>query len=201
MQAGQVDADEREPEREHSPEPVAVEPDRLRHDLADRPALGRQRRGPRTRVPWIAPPGHDGAGYRRAVAYDVVRSAEAGWEAREPLPGQAPRHQASVTDAANLTESRARLWRYPPRSRGRRHLDPDQEEVFVPLRGTLTVLLEDPPQRVDLGPGDVLAVHRGTPMQSRNETDEEVLFFAYGAPPVHGNAVFLDDVEAAPPPA
>jgi hypothetical protein len=31
-------------------------------------------------------------------------------------------------------------------------------------------------------------------MQARNESDEEVLFFAYGAPPEHGNAQFLDDV-------
>ena len=147
----------------------------------------------------IAQPGHEGAGYRRPVAHDVVRAAEADWEEREPLHGQAARRQASVTDGAKLTASRARLWRYPARARGRRHLDPDQEEVFVPLRGTLTVLLEDPPQRVDLVRGDVLAVHPGTPMQSRNETDDEVLFFAYGAPPVHGNAVFLDDVEDAPP--
>ena len=112
------------------------------------------------------------------------------------MHGQPARSQASVTDGAKLTQSRARLWRYPARTRGRRHADPDQEEVFVPLRGTLTVLLEDPPQRVDLRPGDVLAVHQDTPMQARNETDEEVLFFAYGAPPVSGNATFLDDVES-----
>jgi mannose-6-phosphate isomerase-like protein (cupin superfamily) len=133
------------------------------------------------------------------MPYDVVRTDTADWDTREPLHGQAPRRQASVTDGAKLTASRARLWRYPARSRGRRHLDPDQEEVFLPLRGTLTMLLEDPPRRVDLAPGDVLAVHPGTPMQARNETDEELLFFAYGAPPVHGNAVFLDDVEDAPP--
>ena len=54
----------------------------------------------------------------------------------------------------------------------------------MPLRGTLTLLLEDPPQRVDVEPGGLVAVHPGTPMQARNETDEEILFFAYGAPPV-----------------
>ena len=99
-----------------------------------------------------------------------------------------------MTDAANLTESRARMWRYPAHVRGRRHIDPVQEEIFVPLRGTLTLLLEDPPQRVDVEPGGLVAVHPGTPMQARNETDEEILFFAYGAPPEHGNAQFLDDV-------
>ena len=69
----------------------------------------------------------------------------------------------------NLTESRARMWRYPAHTRGRRHIDPVQEEIFVPLRGTLTLLLDDPPQRVDVEPGGLVAVHPGTPMQARNE--------------------------------
>jgi quercetin dioxygenase-like cupin family protein len=131
-----------------------------------------------------------------SMPYDVARADDLAWEEREPMHGQPPRSQAAVTDAANLTQSRARMWRYPAHTRGRRHLDPDQEEVFVPLRGTLTVLVEDPPQRVDVEPGGVLAVHRGTPMQLRNETDDEILFFAYGAPPLTGYAEFLDDVES-----
>ena len=112
--------------------------------------------------------------------------------------GQPARSQASITDAAALTQSRARMWRLPAHTRGRRHLDPDQEEVFVPIRGTLTLLVEDPPKRVDVEPGGLVAVHTGTPLQARNETGEEILFFVYGAPPEHGNAVFLDDVEDAP---
>jgi quercetin dioxygenase-like cupin family protein len=133
------------------------------------------------------------------VAYDVAQAGDLEWVERESPHGEAPRSQASVTDAAQLTQSRARMWRYPAHTRGRRHLDPDQEEVFVPIRGMLTLLLEDPPQRVDVQPGEVAAVHTGTPMQARNETDDEILFFAYGAPPVSGNAVFLDDVADAPP--
>jgi mannose-6-phosphate isomerase-like protein (cupin superfamily) len=128
------------------------------------------------------------------MGYDVVHSSDVQWEEREPLHGQAARSQAPITDQAKLTESRARMWRYPARTRGRRHLDPDQEEVFVPLRGTLTMLLGEPPERVDIEPGGVIAVHRSTPMQARNETDEELVFFAYGAPTEHGNAEFLDDI-------
>jgi mannose-6-phosphate isomerase-like protein (cupin superfamily) len=130
------------------------------------------------------------------MGYDVVHAADVAWEEREPMHGQAPRAQASITDAAKLEHSRARLWRYPARTRGRRHLDPDQEEVFVPLRGTLTMLLGDPWERVDVEPGGVVVVHQGTPMQARNETDGELVFFAYGAPTEHGNAQFLDDVES-----
>ena len=129
------------------------------------------------------------------MGYDVVHGSSIEWEERTPAhEGQATRHTASITDAAGLTESRARMWRYPAHTRGRRHLDPDQEEVFVPLRGTLTMLLDDPPSRIDVEPGGLVAVHPGTPLQVRNETDEEILFFAFGAPPIHGTAEFLDDV-------
>jgi mannose-6-phosphate isomerase-like protein (cupin superfamily) len=125
------------------------------------------------------------------VPFDVVRPEELEWEERPD-----GRLAAAVTDAARMTESRARLWRYPAHTRGRRHLDPDQEEVFVPIRGTLTMALGDPAERVDVGPGSVVVVHAGTPLQARNESDEELLFLAYGAPPVHGNAQFLDDVQS-----
>jgi mannose-6-phosphate isomerase-like protein (cupin superfamily) len=134
------------------------------------------------------------------MPFDVVQANDLLWEKREADDGSEPRQQAQFTDAAKLTQSRARMWRYPAHTRGRRHIDPDQEEVFVPLRGTLTILLEDPPQRIDVAPGGLVAVHSGTPMQVRNEGDEELLFFAYGAPAVHGNATFVDDVVDAPPP-
>lgn len=127
------------------------------------------------------------------MGFDVVRGEDLAWEEREPIGDAPPRFHAPVTDAAKLTESRARMWRYPPGARGRRHVDPDQEEVFVPIQGTLTLLLGEPPERVDVGPGGVAVVHPNTPMQARNDGEAEVLFFAYGAPPVHGNAQFLDD--------
>ena len=50
-----------------------------------------------------------------------------------------------------------------------------QEEVFVVVSGTLTMLLGDEPERVDLGPGCVVAVEPMTPLQMRNETDEELV--------------------------
>jgi mannose-6-phosphate isomerase-like protein (cupin superfamily) len=129
------------------------------------------------------------------VAYDVVHHVDLEWEERPGHEGQQPRRAAALTDAAHMTESRARMWRYPAHARGRRHLDPEQEEVFVPLRGTLTMLLGEPPERVDVEPGGVVVVHQGTPLQPRNESEEEILFLAYGAPARHGNAEFLEDVE------
>ena len=129
------------------------------------------------------------------MGYDVVHFDNLDWEERPGHEGQEPRHAASLTEPAQMTESRARMWRYPANTPGRRHLDPDQEEVFVPLRGTLTMLLGDPGERVDVEPGGVVVVHPGTPLQPRNETGDEILFLAYGAPTRHGNAEFLEDVE------
>lgn len=130
------------------------------------------------------------------MAYDVVHYGALAWEERPGHEGEPPRQTAALTEPAHMTESRARMWRYPAHTRGRRHLDPDQEETFVPLRGTLTMLLGEPWERVNVEPGGVVVVHSGTPLQARNETDEEILFLAYGAPTEHGNAEFLADVEA-----
>ena len=104
----------------------------------------------------------------------------------------------AVTTTVQLQQSRARLWRYPPHSTGRRHQDHAQEEVFVVVSGTLTMLLGDAPERVDLGPGSVVAVEPLTPLQVRNESDDELVVFIYGAPPVHAGADMLDDVDLAP---
>ncbi len=129
------------------------------------------------------------------MGFHVVRGDEHAYEERPNRDGEPPRLAADVTTAVELRESRARLWRYPPRTRGRRHLDTGQEEVFVVIQGSLTMLLGEPPERVDLPPESVVAVEPGTALQLRNETDEEVVVFAYGAPPVPGKGEFLDDVE------
>ena len=127
------------------------------------------------------------------MGYRVVSAADHEWVER-PTEGQAPRRTAELTTAAALTESRARLWQLPAHSRGRRHKELVQEEVFVVLAGTLTVLLGDPPERFDLPPQSVVSVEPGTGIQLRNETDSELVLFAYGAPPVAGQAEYLDDV-------
>ena len=128
------------------------------------------------------------------MAFHVIRPADAQWEERPNQAGQ-PRHLADVTAAGELTHSRARVWRYPPKTRGRRHAEGVQEEVFVVLEGTLTMLLGEPPERFDLPPQSVVTVAPGTGLQLRNEGEQELVVFAYGAPPVTGRAEYLDDVE------
>jgi len=56
------------------------------------------------------------------------------------------------------------------------------------------MLLGEEPQRVDVGQGGVVAVDAGTPLQVRNETDDELVLYIYGAPPEQAGADFFDDV-------
>lgn len=117
------------------------------------------------------------------------------FEQRDPREGEEHgRLAADLTTQLELKRSRGRLWRYPPHTTGRRHADKIQEEVFVVIAGTLTMLLGDPPERVDLVPGGVVAVEPGTPLQVRNESDGELVLFIYGAPPEQAGADFFDDV-------
>jgi mannose-6-phosphate isomerase-like protein (cupin superfamily) len=130
------------------------------------------------------------------VGYHVADAAKIEWETRPPaVEGQEPRLAADVTTVAKLKQSRGRVWRYPPHTRGRRHADKAQEEVFVVISGTLTMLLGDPPERVDVGQGSVIAVEPMTPLQVRNESNEELVVFIYGAPPEQEGADFFEDVE------
>jgi mannose-6-phosphate isomerase-like protein (cupin superfamily) len=131
--------------------------------------------------------------YLHSMSYHVAPGDGHEFEERPYVEGQAPRLATDLTTSAELKQSRARIWRYPPRTRGRRHADHVQEEVFVVLSGTLTMLLGDPPERVDLPPESVVAVEPMTPLQVRNEGDDELVLFIYGAPPEQGGADFLDD--------
>ena len=132
------------------------------------------------------------------MGYRWISVDDLSYDERPPKPGEEPRRAADITTAVGLEQSRARLWRYPPHSTGRRHQDKAQEEVFVVISGTLTMLLGDEPERVDLGPGGVVAVQPLTPLQMRNESAEEVVVFVYGAPPLREGADMLDDVELPP---
>jgi mannose-6-phosphate isomerase-like protein (cupin superfamily) len=133
------------------------------------------------------------------MGYHWIQLDQVDFEERPPREGEgASRLAGDLTSAIALTQSRARLWRYPPHTTGRRHQDHAQEEIFVVLSGRATMLLGDPPERVDIGPGGVVAVEPMTPLQLRNETDEELVAFVYGAPPLQEGADFLDDVELPP---
>ena len=123
------------------------------------------------------------------MGYTIFRQSEVEWV---PRGDDDARSVARLSDS--MTQSRANIWRYPPGSKGKRHADHAQEEVFVVLEGALTVDLGDPPERQELTLGSVLVVEPGTPLQLRNTAGDELVLFIYGAPPVTGQAEFFPDL-------
>ena len=128
------------------------------------------------------------------MGYRVARPAALEFEERPYREEEPPRHAADLTRALALERSRARLWRYPPGTRGRRHTERAQEEVFVVLAGEPTMYLGEPPERVELAAGAVVAVQPGTILQVRNESEREATLFIYGAPPEQARGDFFPDV-------
>jgi len=128
------------------------------------------------------------------VAYHVADASKLEWEEHPPtVEGHPPRLSANVSKVADLTQSFGRVWRYPAGTRGKRHADKAQEEVFVVISGRLTMLLGEPPERVDVGPLSVVSVQPGTPLQVRNEGDEDLVLYIYGAPQQREGADMFDD--------
>jgi mannose-6-phosphate isomerase-like protein (cupin superfamily) len=126
------------------------------------------------------------------MAFHVVRPDELDWIERDPEGGGPARYVGRLSDDVGWEHTRGNLWRYPSGAQGRRHRDTIQEETFVVVEGTLSIYLGDPPERFDVPKGGVAHVESGTPLQLVNHGDEEVLLFAYGAPPEAGGAEFLD---------
>ena len=125
------------------------------------------------------------------MGYTVFRPEERAFE--PPQRGDQRRGRASLSEA--LHEMRANIWRLPAGARGTRHLERVQEEMFVVLEGAATLLVGDPPERVELPCGSVAVVETGTALQLRNESDAEVVVLIVGAPPVQGKAEYLPDVD------
>jgi uncharacterized cupin superfamily protein len=125
------------------------------------------------------------------MAYTVFRPEERAF--RAPKRGDQRRSLAPLSDA--LHTMRANIWRLPPGTRGARHLERVQEEMFVVLEGTATLVLGDPPERVELTPGSVAVVETGTILQLRNESDADIVVLAVGAPPEQGRSEHLPEVD------
>jgi len=123
------------------------------------------------------------------VAFHVVSADELEWEEYEHYPG---RFRAALSEAAGLRHTRANLIRQRPGAAGPRHAERTQDETFVPVRGTLTMYVGEPPERYEVTVGGLVHVEAGTPLQIVNETDEEIVVFVCGAPPERTGADMFD---------
>jgi quercetin dioxygenase-like cupin family protein len=126
------------------------------------------------------------------MAFRVVSPSELTWKTRPHEPGEPARHVAELSDRAGFAHTRANLWRYEPGAKGKRHRHPRQEETFVPVSGTLTMYLGEPPERVEVPTGGLIHVEPGTELQTANHGDEELLLYVYGTPPESEHADILD---------
>ncbi len=125
------------------------------------------------------------------MGFTVFRPGDRAFQA--PQRGDMRRAIAPLSDA--LHEMRANIWRLPPGARGVRHVEHAQEELFVALEGTATLLAGDPPERVELPPGTVVAVETETGQELRNESDAECVVLIVGAPPERGRSERLPEVD------
>jgi len=123
------------------------------------------------------------------VGFRVVGPNDLEWDEYGSYPG---RHRAALTDLAGLRHTRANLIRHEAGSIGPRHAERVQDETFVPLRGSITMYLGDPPVRHVVPVGTIVHVEAGTALQMANESDEDVLVFVYGAPPERAGADVID---------
>jgi quercetin dioxygenase-like cupin family protein len=116
------------------------------------------------------------------MAFHVIRPDDFAWITRPHAEGEPARHVAELSDDLGLAHTRGNVWRYEPGATGRRHRHEQQEETFVVLRGTLSMYLGEPPERHDVPQGGVVHVEPGTPLQSANHGDQDLLVYAYGTP-------------------
>jgi mannose-6-phosphate isomerase-like protein (cupin superfamily) len=123
------------------------------------------------------------------VAWAVFRGDERAWDG--PSGGDPNRGILRLSDA--MQNMRANVWRLPPGSRGRRHRELVQEEVFVVLDGTATIALGDPPEKLELPQGSICVVQAETALQIRNDGNDEAVVLIVGAPPATGRAEYLPD--------
>jgi len=126
------------------------------------------------------------------VGFRVVAPEDFEWLTRPHEPGEPARHVAELSDMAGIEHTRANVWRYEPHAKGKRHRHKQQEETFVVLSGTLSMYVGEPPERHDVPAGGLIHISPGTPLQSVNHTDADLIVYAYGMPPESETAEILD---------
>jgi mannose-6-phosphate isomerase-like protein (cupin superfamily) len=62
----------------------------------------------------------------------------------------------------------------------------------VVVSGTLSMYLGEPPERVNVPTGGLIHVEPGTPLQTANHGEIDLLVYAYGTPPESEHAEILE---------
>jgi uncharacterized cupin superfamily protein len=126
------------------------------------------------------------------MPFRAILTDDLEWITRPHEPGEPARYVAELSEVVGFSNSRANLWRYEPGAAGLRHRHRVQDETFVVLSGTLSMYLGDPPVRQDVPAGGLIHVEAGTAIQSANHGDDDLVVYAYGAPPESERSELLD---------
>jgi quercetin dioxygenase-like cupin family protein len=126
------------------------------------------------------------------LGFRVVHPNDWSWITRPHELDEPARHVAELSERAGFAHTRANVWRYEPGAKGRRHRHRFQEETFVVMSGTLSMYLGEPPERHDVPVGGLIHVEPGTPLQTVNHDDEDLLVYAYGTPAEDEHAELLE---------
>jgi len=125
------------------------------------------------------------------MSYRVITPQDQPWHTRPHADGEPARHVTELSEVAGMEHVRANVWRYEPGAAGRRHRHPTQDETFVVLAGTLSMYVGEPAERRDVPSGSLIHVTAGTPLQSVNHGDDDLLVYAHGWPPEDEHAELL----------
>ncbi len=121
------------------------------------------------------------------------------WITRPHDQGEPARHVAELSEAAGMGSLRANVWRYEPGAAGLRHRHLSQEEAYLVLEGTLTVYLGEPPSASEIPARGLVHVPAGTPVQSANHGDADLVVLAFGTPPEEERSELLPSALAQGP--
>jgi quercetin dioxygenase-like cupin family protein len=125
------------------------------------------------------------------MSFSVINPDKQTWETRPHEEGEPARHVTELSELAGMEHVRANVWRYEPGAAGRRHRHVSQDETFVVLAGTLSIYVGEPPERHDVPAGGLVHITAGTPLQSVNHGDIDLVVYAHGWPPEDHNAELL----------
>jgi len=125
------------------------------------------------------------------MSFSVINPDDQTWETRPHEEGEPARHVTELSELAGMEHVRANVWRYEPGAAGRRHRHVSQDETFVVLAGTLSIYVGEPPERHDVPAGGLVHITAGTPLQSVNHDDIDLVVYAHGWPPEDHNAELL----------
>jgi quercetin dioxygenase-like cupin family protein len=121
------------------------------------------------------------------MAHRLLRADDAFWRESNQM-------RILNTDLAKQLEAEhlgARFWWLRPGQASTKHHHPQQEELYVLIRGRGRIRVDE--ESLELQPLDALLVDPDSVRQVFNDTDEDALWLVIGAPPEDANTLEMSE--------